>query len=126
MKIADSTISLKEALIRWDNNDIVWTVERGGIGPGYEQVIQIGVFELCKDIYNNKIIPLNNKKMNKFFDDELNKTMSREPKLTGLSGAQAGALKHLAYRFLVDGYKQTLKSAEKAKAKLIMVQKDFI
>ena len=37
-----------EALARWDAGGSVFTLEMGGLGPGYEQVIHIVVFELIR------------------------------------------------------------------------------
>lgn len=33
----------------WDAGQPCWTVEMGGLGPGYEQVIQIAMVELVRD-----------------------------------------------------------------------------
>ena len=39
----------REALARWDRGWNVFTIEMGGLGPGYEQCIHIAVFELIRD-----------------------------------------------------------------------------
>ncbi len=123
MKIAEENIDLKEALKRWDNNDTVWTIEKGGIGPGYEQVIQIGIFELCKDLIG---IELPKDNVDKWFDEALFKTMKREKRLDEITGAQAGAMKNIAFHFLKNGYSETLKLGKEQKANLIMVQNKFV
>lgn len=38
-----------EALAAWDEGKIVTTVELGGLGPGYEQAIQVCAFEMIRD-----------------------------------------------------------------------------
>lgn len=42
-----------DALARWDEGDTVFTVEMGGFGPGYEQAIQLLVFEMIRDHIND-------------------------------------------------------------------------
>ena len=37
-----------DALAAWDRGEHVWTVELGGIGPGYEMAIQTLAFELIR------------------------------------------------------------------------------
>lgn len=37
-----------DLLARWDAGQGVWSVEMGGIGPGYEQAIQVAAFEMLR------------------------------------------------------------------------------
>ena len=37
-----------EWLRRWDAGEGVWSIEMGGIGPGYEQCIQITAAEILR------------------------------------------------------------------------------
>jgi hypothetical protein len=39
-----------EWLKRWDNDDLVWTIDMGGMGPGYEQCIQIMAAEILRHL----------------------------------------------------------------------------
>lgn len=39
-----------EWLARWDAGQNVWTIEMGGLGPGYEQAIQITVAEILRHL----------------------------------------------------------------------------
>lgn len=96
-------ISLSEALRHWDNGDPVFTVEMGGLGPGYEQTIQVLMWEIVRDYLGKK--PL---------DQRANfgyATMLKHNNALGLSGAQFGAAKGLAWSFLSLGYQETLKKA---------------
>lgn len=43
---ADATEWLK----RWDEGKIVWSISMGGLGPGYEQAIQITVAEILRHL----------------------------------------------------------------------------
>ena len=74
VKIADDSINLKEALKRWGDNDVVWSIERGGLGLGYEQAIQIGIFELSK-VISRKRLPSGKDKLNKRLDEYLAQVM---------------------------------------------------
>jgi hypothetical protein len=37
-----------EVVAAWDAGRVIWTVEMGGLGPGYEQTIQTLVVELLR------------------------------------------------------------------------------
>lgn len=119
--------TIEEVLKDWDKNETVWSIEMGGLGPGYEQAIQIGIFELSRDLILLKLPELNkedsNKAVNDFLDEQLHKTMKRVKELDGLSGAMAGAIKNVAYKFKADGYKKVIDSVPKDR--LIQVQKKF-
>ncbi len=41
-------MTAQEALAKWDAGEILTSVEMGGIGPGYEQAIQIAIFEFIR------------------------------------------------------------------------------
>jgi len=95
-----------EALRRWDAGLSVFTVEMGGIGPGYEQVIHLMVFELIRQLRG---VPLkdNEDDLNKQFSDYLKSSFVKE---LGPSGAQWGAAQNLAYVMLTQGYGDALRS----------------
>jgi hypothetical protein len=40
--------SAEEWLRRWDAGDNVWSIEMGGLGPGYEQTIQVTAAEILR------------------------------------------------------------------------------
>lgn len=100
--------NLKDALAKWDAGHPVWTIEMGGLGPGYEQCIQVGAFEVAKRL-QDVALPEGTEPLNKLLDDTLRAVMKAvAPALDGLSGAQAGAINNLAYHFVKDGYDETL------------------
>lgn len=109
----------QQALERWDRGDIVASIELGGIGPGYEQAIQILVFELIRD---NQPMPADK-------DDPIwrtwgDATVTRTDKAVGgYSGAQVGAAKHLAVHALKNGWRKTIDSVDKERR--IMVSNWF-
>lgn len=109
--------TIQEALIQWNSGSPVWSVEMGGLGPGYEQCIQIGVFEMLRRVIDDgweeelkntpKGQPISADAKD-FLDDALHK-VSREHHL-GLSSAQAGAIKNLTMNFVWMGYDKALDS----------------
>lgn len=44
-----------EQLRRWDSGDPIWTIEMGGMGPGYEQAIQVLAIEIVRDEINKPL-----------------------------------------------------------------------
>ena len=99
----------------WDRGDSVWSVEMGGLGPGYEQAIQCAMVEIVRDNIGKPLPdpenPADEKALDEFGYDTIRK---HDEKLLGLSGAQAGAARSLAYRILSKGYEPTLASARAA------------
>ena len=117
-----------EWLRRWDNGEIVWSIEMGGLGPGYEQCIQIAAAEVLR--YYLKTKP----DVNVFADQE-KYTKFREKRdvempnsvvdMLGLSGAQHGAACNLAgflYRFGPVAFTDKDKKLED---RIIQVSKTF-
>ena len=97
----------QDMLAAWDRGDSVWSVEMGGFGPGYEQAIQLLVMEIVRDELGK---PLPNPGTS--FRDWGDATVHRVNDWPGcgFSGAQVGAAKSLAYRFLCDGPGKALES----------------
>jgi hypothetical protein len=121
----DTTI--QEALTEWNSGGTIWSVELGGLGPRYEQCIQVLMFELCKD---NLETPLpkegddpEDKKYWRSWGDE---TINRLDKTFGFSGAQVGAAKAHAWKFLKYGYGCMIEKArEQCPGRMIQVSKEF-
>jgi hypothetical protein len=110
-------ITAKDALKQWDSGKSLFTVEMGGLGPSYEQAIQVLVFELIRDQLG-KPLP---KPGNTSWGDD---TVSRiDKRMGGYNGAMVGGAKNLAFRALRDGWSDMLSSAPPDR--LIQVQKNF-
>lgn len=114
--------TLDEALTKWAAGHPVWTIEMGGLGPGYEQCIQVGAFEMAKRL-KDAPMPDETDAQNKQLDDMLHALCKELEPLSGLSGAQAGAIKSLAYHFVKDGYNETLHQVEQER--LIQAARTF-
>lgn len=96
-----------DALAKWDKGEAVFTVEMGGIGPGYEQTIHILVFELLRDEMG-KALPTD-----ATWGDWGAATIHRTNEALGrwgYSSAQVGAAKQLAFRALRDGWRVAVRS----------------
>lgn len=111
----------KNALKRWDDDEIVWSIELGGLGPGYEQVIQATAFEILRDNLNAKL-PTKEE-----YGDWADSTLKRTDKAVGgHSGGTWGQAKWLAYRILLEGYDNFMKRADKdIPDRRIQVSKNF-
>ena len=133
MKIAEIEITWQEAAKRWRNGDPVFSISLGGIGPSYEQCIQILVFEFMahypKELFNfdnrfGKERPTNFHRASfQEWDDYCNPIVDKLDKVFKFSGAQVGAAKMLAFKFMQFGYKEMLESVDFNN--LIQVSKNF-
>lgn len=114
-----------EQLADWDAGNIIWSIEMGGLGPGYEQAIQVLAVEILRDNIGK---PLPVDKFNDWGDSTVSRIDYQKPDGTwamgGYSGAQVGAAKHLAYRWLRDGPKACLASCSDT-SRHIQVSKNF-
>ncbi len=119
--------TVAEMLDAWDDGETIWTVEMGGMGPGYEQAIAIGVVELCRKCQDMVIITIDDNEAAQYtegFKKALHE-VNDEHNL-GLSSAQAGAIKQVASRFLTDGPRKALLTVEEqcpGEDRVIMVDK---
>lgn len=103
-------VSVKEGLSYWDSGMPVMSVTMGGIGPGYEQCIQIAMIEILRAAL--KGVPV----------VQMEEELGRIDKRLGLqlTGGQAGAAMALAGEIMTYGWSATV---EKYKNRQIMVSK---
>lgn len=87
-----------EILEKWDNGQTIWSIEMGGLGPGYEQALQVAAVESLRCL--NEYADAGNVIPEDRIDEITEPGLSR---VQGLSGAQAGAAKFLAYKWLMLG-----------------------
>lgn len=94
----------REQLRRWDGGGSIWSIEMGGLGPGYEQAIQVLAIEIVRDEIDK---PLPQEEMWQTWG---NATVRRlDESCHGFSGVQVGAAKQLAYKWLTIGPAAVLK-----------------
>jgi hypothetical protein len=110
----------RDALAAWDRGEPVQTVEMGGIGPGYEQAIQILAFELIREAGP---LPKPNAEGRYDLSGWGEAVVARLDETCGFSGAQVGAAKGLAFHGLLKGWAALL--AEVEPDRRILVSRSF-
>lgn len=120
--------SAADWLERWDAGKGVWSIEMGGLGPGYEQCIHITMAEILRHLiakgYDWR--KWENKDEWRRVSDEIEAEGFKNPviKALGLSGAQWGGALNLATNFYRQGPRGVMKD-ERVKDRHIQVQKHF-
>lgn len=104
----------REAAKAWEKGDIVATASLGGISPGYEQAIQILLFELMLQ-WDGEFLKKDatEAERKEFYsgpwDKHVNEVVSKlDDEVGGFSGAQVGAAKSTAFQFMYYGYTEML------------------
>jgi len=106
-----------ELLKQWDNGELVSTIEMGGLGPGYEQAIQICAFEMLRYIIDNPIDFDKPDEDKKYWEDykkgrDASLYVDGSPcKELGLTGAQAGGAGNISSMFFRHGPKKAISMA---------------
>jgi hypothetical protein len=113
----DETTTIADVLKAWDAGDSIWSVEMGGMGPGYEQCIQVLAVEIMREKDGT---PLPEKDGWDHWGDEV---VHRLDKTFGFSGAQVGAAKNIASVYLKQGYAKGLGMVDADRR--IQVRKNF-
>lgn len=110
-----------ELIKDWNDGDCVTSMSMGGIGPGYEQAIQILVMQIIEDHMYDDVTKLAKAK------SFAGKALKKHDKQCGFSGAQVGAAKNLAYNILKTGHKHLLDEfkEKKLEERIIIVSKKF-
>ena len=115
----------QEWLRRWDEDGHIWSIEMGGLGPGYEQAIQVLAVEIVRDSLG-KPFPKAGEKIGDWGDATVARIDYKKPDgsyaMGGYSGAQVGAAKNLAWHVLNSG---PAKAFEPVRDRLIQVSKRF-
>lgn len=113
----------RELLERWDAGNICWTIELGGLSPGYEQSIHIMVFEFLRDFVNveswNDITP---EAIEERRDAVYDRTFGGKD--YGHSGAQVGAATSLAIQLARVGPRATMEAVDD-ESRFMQISRDF-
>lgn len=109
----DQNTTCADVLKAWDEGDSIWTVEMGGLGPGYEQAIQVAFIELLRMLVTEQVKLPETKEEHEAVRDRMHTKLHEVCKWPGmgLSGAQAGAAMNLAGMFYKQGPKGALDKA---------------
>jgi len=108
----------EEALAAWDKGEVVWTVEMGGLGPGYEQAIQILAMECLRKLLavgfdwsaEGETDEQRSTRLHALLDPVAHE-VDKWPGC-GFSGAQVGAAMNLAANMHRRGYRAALDSVD--------------
>jgi hypothetical protein len=113
-------MNVRKVLAKWDAGETIQSIEMGGLGDGYEQCIQLCIFEIIRDWFDGprpdllKLLPPRKggypkmdtaqslaweryKQISEAAIHRANRTLD-----LGLSGAQAGAATNAAFNFLTS------------------------
>lgn len=106
---------------KWARGENVWSAELGGIGPGYEQAIQVLLWEILAR-WPHKTLARNPEE--KQYPAEYNEHVEKvvhdlDQQCGGFSGAQVGAAKGTAFQFLVYGYDHMMGKLEEERKILV-------
>ena len=117
-----------EWLKRWDEGRGVWSIEMGGLGPGYEQCIHITAAEILRHMLAKQYDHSkwdSKEGWRKDSDDIEAMTHKNETiKKLGLSGAQFYAAMNLASNLYVKGPASIMED-ERVQDRKIQVQRTF-
>lgn len=115
-------------LKRWDDGVSVWSIEMGGLGPGYEQCIQITAAEILRHLLAAKYDAAKWEDAEAWAKDraaiEKNGFANERVKVLGLSGAQWGAAVNLATHLYKSGPRAVAKDPH-VKDRKIQVSRVF-
>lgn len=93
----------QELIKAWDEGRTIPTIEMGGLGPGYEQCIQIAAVEFTRATLDFKDTGNRQEDWDRFdvlYGEVLKKI---DDDLGGMTGAQYGAAKNLAWNWVHIG-----------------------
>lgn len=102
MSASSFTETAAEMVAEWDAGTIVHTLEMGGMGPGYEQAIQVLVMELCR-AWADKTEPDWEAMEPEDIERERRLVYDQHFQGEGYSGAQVGAATSLAIAYCRRG-----------------------
>jgi hypothetical protein len=101
----------EEAIERWDSGQALWSIELGGLGPGYEQAIQILVVEIVRDALasTHPVSDYVRENGTKLFQDLADKTAHKHNETClGFTGAQVGVATSFAFKIVTEGWPKVL------------------
>lgn len=115
-------------LARWDSGHSVWSIEMGGLGPGYEQAIQATAAEILRHLLSEKYDHAVWSDTDAWKRDrtkiETYGFANKRIKTLGLSGAQWGAALSLATKLYMEGPRSIMNN-EQVKDRHIQVSRTF-
>jgi len=118
-----------EWLKRWDSGTSVWSIEMGGLGPSYEQCIQITAAEILRHLLDRQydVAAWDSKDARERDHKEIETAGFANERISALdlSGAQWGAAQSLAISLYRRGPRDVM-TDKQLKDRHIQVQRFFI
>lgn len=120
--------TFSDLLAKWDGGQSIWSIELGGIGPGYEQAIQVAAVEMAREGMD---VPLEGPKEghDAIWKEVCNRALAKHNEsLGGLSGAQFGAASWLSWKWVHGGGPAALIDDLKSRGegdRMILVSRSF-
>jgi len=116
-----------ELVAAWDRGETIWSLSMGGLGPGYEQAIQVMAVEFARAGIGSTMP-----------DDDMAKAAAWraicdavlkriDDQIGGASGAMYGAAAWLSYQWVHNGGPEALmqRACEKGPDRMIQVSRKF-
>lgn len=95
--------SVEELLACWDRGESIWSLSMGGLGPSYEQAIQVAAVEFAR-AGKSLVCSGDSKADYASFDQLCNEALRAiDDRLGGITGAMYGAAKWLAWQWCFEG-----------------------
>lgn len=116
-------------LKRWDEGRVCWSIEMGGLGPGYEQCIHITAAEILRHLLERKYEPETWDHEPETWNHDRKEIedavfANRKISAIGISGSQWGAAMNLASQFYRRGPRAVM-TDDRVKDRHIQVQRTF-
>lgn len=97
-------MTASEMIAAWDRGETIWSLEMGGLGPGYEQAIQTAAVEMMREGIGHDLEGPREGWYEGPWDEICSHALKKHDEaLGGLSGAQYSAAKWLAWRWVHMG-----------------------
>ena len=121
----------EEVLTAWDKGALVWSVAMGGMGPAYEQQIQIMAMEMMRafstmDVPTEKAMSAYTQAQTEALKGKIDDLAQGvvDQHFRGCSGAQRSAAENLAWRFVAFGPERAIESMGD-NSRRILVSRNF-
>lgn len=95
----------EDVLRKWDEGGTIWSITMGGLGPGYEQALQVCAMEILRQMIQEKVDHSGWEEDGAMreYSNTLHDKIGDRIKPLGVSGAQFGAALNIAARIYKYG-----------------------
>lgn len=108
--------NVTEQIRRWDEGKTIFTIELGGLGPGYEQTIQVAAIEFSRAAKD--LTETTREQLEALFTSKCEEVLKQiDDKIGGMSGAMFGQSRWLAWQWCFNGGPKRLVERAKEQGK---------